>query len=80
MICNLDGINLSPGKLIVITGDTHLYKTHIKAVKENLLRKPRPQPILVIKKTHTNIEDFIWEDFNIIGYFPMKNIKADMAV
>ena len=80
MLCNLEGINLTPGILTVVTGDTHLYNTHLDGVRENINRKPRPYPILEIKEKKSQIEDFTWEDMNIIGYFPMKNIKADMAV
>ena len=36
MLCNLDGINLSPGRVVVVTGDTHLYLNHLEGVEENL--------------------------------------------
>ncbi len=80
MICNLDGISLSPGRIVVITGDTHLYLNHLEGVEENINRIPRPQPILKIREKKKNIEEFEWSDMELIGYFPQKNIKADMAV
>ena len=80
MLCSLEDINLSPGKLVVVTGDTHLYKTHLDGVRENLERVPRPPGILKIKSKKSNIEDFTWEDMNFIGYYPQKNIRAEMAV
>lgn len=80
MICNLNGIDLTPGFLTVVTGDTHIYKTHIEGVKENLLRTPRPFPKLIINRNIDKIEDYQWEDMNIIGYYPYPNIKAEMAV
>ena len=80
MICNLEDIDLSPGILTVVTGDTHIYKTHIEGVKENLIRRPKPIPILEISSKKTKIEEFTWEDMDVIGYYPMKNIKAEMAV
>ena len=80
MLCNLDGIDLTPGILTVVTGDTHLYNTHLDGVRENINRTPRPYPILDIKEKKSKIEEFTWEDMNIVGYFPMNNIKADMAV
>ena len=80
MLCNLNGIDLTPGFLTVITGDTHIYKSHLDGVKENLLRNPRPFPKLVINKKLDNIEDFQWEDMKIIGYNPYPNIKANMAI
>ena len=81
MICNLEGIDLTPGRVVVVTGDTHLYLTHLEGVDENLTRIPRPLPILnVLGGKRKNIEEFNWEDMELIGYYPQKNIKAEMAV
>ena len=80
MLCNLNGIDLTPGFLTVVTGDTHIYKSHIDGVKKNLLRFPRPFPKLVIENKLDNIEDFEWGDMKIIGYFPYPNIKVEMAI
>jgi dihydrofolate reductase/thymidylate synthase len=80
MLCNLNGIDLVPGKVIVVTGDTHIYKTHIEGVKENLKRFPRPLPKLEILKKCDSIEEFEWTDIKLIGYLPYPNIKAEMAV
>jgi dihydrofolate reductase/thymidylate synthase len=80
MLCNLEGIHLTPGRIVVITGDTHLYLTHLEGVDENLIRKPSPMPILNIRAKKHNIEEFQWEDMEILGYYPQKNIRASMAV
>jgi len=80
MICNLTNINLTPGKIICITGDTHIYKNHIEQAKINLERKPKPFPKLLIREKRDNIEDFQWEDFELLGYEPYPNIKASMSV
>ena len=80
MLCNLEDINLKPGKIICITGDTHVYKNHISQAETNLVRAPRPFPKLLVKEQKKNIEDFQWEDFKLIGYEPMPNIKAEMSV
>ena len=81
MICNLKDINLIPGKLTVITGDTHIYKNHVDQVKQNLLRTPRPFPKLVFKCGDLDsIYDYKYEDIRLIDYCPYKNIKAPMAV
>jgi len=80
MLCNLKDIDLSPGKLSVITGDTHIYLSHIDAVKTNLERNPRPFPKLLINSQKENIEDYCWEDFTLVGYNPLPNITAPMAV
>jgi thymidylate synthase len=70
MICNVYGINLTPGDLTVVTGDTHLYKTHLEQVRENLKRNHIPFPKLVVKskKKVDDIVDFQFEDLQLIGY------------
>lgn len=80
MICALKDIDLHPGELTVVTGDTHLYQSHLDAVNQNLEREPRPFPKLVIKQEKDNIEDFNWEDIGLYGYNPHPSIKAEMAV
>lgn len=79
MICNLEGVNLTPGKIICITGDTHVYKNHIEQAHQNLERSPRPFPKLVIKEKKKTIEEFQWEDMCLVGYDPLPNIKAEMS-
>jgi dihydrofolate reductase / thymidylate synthase len=81
MLCRLEGINLTPGRVVVVTGDTHLYLTHLEGVEENIRRIPGPLPILNVKgEKRTKIEEFQWEDMDLIGYYPQKNIRAEMAV
>ena len=81
MICNLKDINLTPGKLTVITGDTHIYKNHIDQVNENLTRTPRPFPKLIFNSgPKDSIYDYTYDDIKLLDYCPYKNIKASMAV
>jgi dihydrofolate reductase/thymidylate synthase len=85
MICNLDGINLTPGMLTVFIADAHIYKFHIEQVKRNLSRSPYAYPKLVYNggsnpNKKKNIMDFRWEDFELIGYRCHPGIKAEMAV
>lgn len=80
MICNLKDIDLTPGILTVVTGDTHIYSNHIEQAKENLERIPRPFPKLIVTEKKDNLEDFEFSDMKIIGYKPYKSISASMAV
>jgi dihydrofolate reductase/thymidylate synthase len=80
MLCNVNGINFTPGDLSVVIGDTHLYKTHLEQVKENLMRKPYPFPMLKVKKSVNDITEFEFEDFELIGYRAYPRIAADMSV
>ncbi|KAK9686139.1 Thymidylate synthase [Popillia japonica] len=72
--------NLQPGEFIHTLGDSHVYTNHVDALKEQLQRKPRPFPHLFIKRTVTNIEDFRYDDFELVGYNPYPSIKMQMAV
>ena len=78
MICNLDGIELTPETLSVVTGDTHVYKSHLEQVKENLKRTPKPYPKLIVKNRAKNIEDYVYGDFKLVGYHPDPSISAPM--
>ena len=80
LLCNLDGINLYPGELTVVVGDAHLYLNHLEKVKENLSRKPYPFPKLKIKSLKKNIEDFEFDDLELIGYKCFPNIKAELSI
>ena len=81
LLCNLDDIDLSPGELTVVTGDTHIYINHFDCVKENLENEPKPFPKLLVNKKYKKIEDFQYEDIQLIGYYPSKTLlKPEMAV
>lgn len=83
LLCNIKGVNLTPGKLSINIGDAHIYENHLEGVEEQLQKKPRPFPILEVIKKHKNITDFEYEDLKLIGYNPHKNSKnmcVDMAV
>ena len=80
LICNLEGIDLSPGELTVFIADAHLYKTHLEQVNVNLERKPFPFPKLIVKEKKADIMDFTFQDIELLGYRSYPNIKADMAI
>lgn len=81
LLCNLEGIDLTPGELTVVSGDTHIYLNHFECVKENLENTPRPFPKLIVKKKCKNIEEFEYTDLKLIGYYPSKTLlKPEMAV
>lgn len=69
-----------PGDLVHTIGDAHVYLNHVTGLQEQLQRTPRPFPQLVIKKHIHTIDDFVYEDFEVVGYNPHKSIQLDMAV
>lgn len=80
LICNLEGIDLEPGELLINTCDQHIYLNHLDAVSEQLTRQPRKFPQLKIKRKVEKIEDYTWDDIVLENYNPYPNIKAPMAI
>ena len=78
MVAHVTG--LKAGEFVHVIGDAHVYKNHVEPLKPQLDRVPRPFPKLRFKRTITDIDDFKYEDFELIGYKPHKSIKMKMAV
>lgn len=72
----------TPGEIVYSAGDCHIYKNHFLAVEEQLKRQFTPFPMLLVNSTVKNKswEEIKYEDFEIVGYFPKKAIKMDMAI
>ncbi|TID14831.1 hypothetical protein CANINC_004502 [Pichia inconspicua] len=73
-------VDMEPGEFIHVMGDAHIYSNHLDAVKEQLQRIPRNFPKLVIKRKVSNIDDFKFDDFEVVDYDPYGPIKMKMAV
>ena len=78
MIANV--CDLSVGNFVHTLGDAHLYKNHFEQAKKQLSRPIKNKPQIKILKKHNNINDFVFEDFEIINYDPHPHIPAPVAV
>jgi thymidylate synthase len=78
MIAHVTGLKV--GDFVHTLGDAHLYSNHLEQTDLQLSRRPKPLPQLVIKREVTAIEDFRYEDFEIVGYEPEAAISAPVAV
>ena len=70
--------NKKPKNLSIIIGDAHIYEIHITQVVEQLDRKVHNPPKLIIKNNYEKIEDFKFEDFELINYQYNPPIKTNI--
>ena len=78
MIAQVSG--LEPGDFIHTFGDVHLYNNHIEQAKEQLNRDLRTLPKMIINKEIKDINDFKFEDFELVNYNPHPHIKAAVSI
>lgn len=67
------------GQLIITFGDVHIYQNHVEQVVEQMRRKPRPLPQLLLADAD-NIDDYKVESITVEGYDSWPLIKAPVAV
>ncbi|MGI9377287.1 MAG: thymidylate synthase [Tsuneonella suprasediminis] len=73
-------VDLAPGELVWMGGDTHLYLNHAHLIEEQLEREPRGHPRLELIRRPETIFDYRIEDFQVSDYTPHGAIKAPVAV
>jgi thymidylate synthase len=72
--------DLEPGDFVHTFGDAHLYSNHLEQAREQLARTPRPLPRMLIHGDATELQDFVYDDFELVGYDPHPHIKAPVAI
>jgi thymidylate synthase len=71
---------LKPGDFVHTFGDAHLYINHLDQTRLQLLREPKPLPVMNLNPEIKEIFGFTYEDFELAGYDPYPGIKAAVAV
>ena len=72
--------NLELGEFVHTLGDAHIYSNHLEQINKQLSRTPRSLPKMNLLNDRKNIEDFEFEDFELVDYNPYKGIKGKVAV
>ena len=70
--------NLKPVEFIHFLGNIHIYSDHLEALKIQKNRTPYNYPKLIIKNKYENIDEYKFEDFEIIDYNHHPEIKMVM--
>ncbi|MGI9371736.1 MAG: thymidylate synthase, partial [Hyphomicrobiales bacterium] len=78
MMANVTGLKV--GDFVHTFGDAHLYSNHMDQVEEQLKRTPHGLPRLVIKRDVAELDQFVYDDFEIAGYEAHPHIAAPVAV
>lgn len=78
MVAQVTG--LKPYEFVHTFGDLHIYANHVEGAREQLLREPRPLPVMRLNPEVTDLFSFRYEDFTLEGYNPHERISFAIAV
>jgi thymidylate synthase len=78
MVAQVTGYEV--GEFVHTIGDAHIYSNHMEQIELQLTRTPRRLPIMKINKDVKRLEDFKFEDFELVDYDPYPPIKGVVAV
>lgn len=71
---------LKAGEFVHTLGDAHLYINHLEQAKLQLEREPYPLPKLKLNKNINDIDDFTYDDIEILDYQHHPHISAPISV
>ena len=72
---------LEPRKLAFAFGDAHIYQNHVEAMRE-VVQRPLFDDLvtLAIGTDNRDIDRYVLDDFQVLGYLPHPFVKLDVAV
>jgi dihydrofolate reductase / thymidylate synthase len=71
---------LRPGEFVHVMGDTHVYADHVGPLRQQLRNAPRTFPRVRLNPAKADLDSFVFEDFELLGYEPHGRIEMRMAV
>ena len=78
MVAQVAGLEV--GEFVHTLGDAHLYHNHFDQAREQLGREPHAPPRLRLNADVRELDDFRFEDVEILDYEPQAHIRAPVAV
>ena len=78
MVARVTG--LKAHEFIHTLGDAHLYLNHLQQARTQLERKPYDLPQMRLNPARKRLEEFEFDDFELVGYQAHAPIKAPIAV
>ena len=73
--------HLKARKLVAFLADTHIYNNHKEQARLQLTREPKELPNLLIRDDNwTGINNWTFEDYELLGYESHPAIKAEVAI
>lgn len=72
--------DLEVGDFVHTIGDAHLYTNHFDQARCQLTRQPTKLPKLIISDVPSHIDEFKFENFEIVDYVAAPHIAAPIAV
>ena len=70
--------DLVPHEFILFGGNCHIYEPHVSSMQKQIDRIPYEFPTVEILNKRENINDYVLEDFKVIGYQSHPAIKMEM--
>ena len=71
---------LGYGDFVHTFGDVHLYSNHLEQAELQMSRDPKPLCTVKINPAKKDINNFVFEDFELVNYEHHPHIKAPVAV
>lgn len=72
--------DMAVGEFVWTGGDVHIYANHFAQVEEQLKRDPLLLPRLKLNPAIKNIDDFRFEDIEVVDYVSHAKITAPISV
>ena len=71
---------LEAGVFVHTLGDAHLYNNHLDQARLQVSRDPLNLPTLKLNPERMDIDDFTYDDIEVLGYEHHPHIKAPISI